>query len=160
MRILSKSLTAQPVSLVASGEKDASGNTKLEEVPLEETWGAMEELLASGKVKVRLCSHSALMAQHIGLSNYRQDQIEATMKTAKHMPDVLQIECASPSGRLAADRSVHPYLQQRSLVEWAQSKGIVVQAYSPFGNLNPGYTVKDEGRIVEHETITSIAKSP
>ena len=82
------------------------------------------------------------------------------MKTAKHMPDVLQIECTSPRALdKCADRSVHPYLQQRSFVEWAQSKGIVVQAYSPFGNLNPGYTVKDEGRIVEHETITSIAES-
>lgn len=76
-------LTRQPVSLVPSGEKDSSGNPKREDVPLEETWGAMEELLASGRVK------------HIGLSNYRQDQIEATMKVAKHTPDVLQIERAS-----------------------------------------------------------------
>lgn len=40
------------------------------------------------------------------------------LKTAKHKPDLLQIE-------------LHPYLQQNDLVAFAQKQGIVVTAYSP-----------------------------
>ena len=93
----------------------------------------MEELLCLGKVK------------HIGVSNYRRDQMEQLLKLAKHRPDVIQIE-------------LHPYLAQRDYVRWLQSEGIVVQAYSPLGNLNPGYKRGDEPLTTEHEVIVDIAR--
>ena len=54
---------------------------------------------------------------------------------------------------------IHPYLQQLDFVKWLQAQGIAVTAYSPFGNLNPTFSVKDEGKIVDHPVVLEIAQS-
>jgi diketogulonate reductase-like aldo/keto reductase len=76
------------------------------ETTLAQTWAEMEKLLEKGKVK------------NIGVSNFTKSEIEEVLRTAKHKVDALQIE-------------LHPWLQQTALVEWCQSQGIVVTAYSP-----------------------------
>lgn len=76
------------------------------ETTLAQTWAEMEKLLEKGKVK------------NIGISNFTRSEVEELLKTAKHKPDAIQIE-------------LHPYLQQKEFVEWCQSLGMVVTAYSP-----------------------------
>lgn len=49
-------------------------------VSLNETWAAMEDLLATGKVKT------------IGICNMIQSEVEQILKTAKHKPDIMQME--------------------------------------------------------------------
>jgi diketogulonate reductase-like aldo/keto reductase len=51
-----------------------------------------------------------------------------------------------------------PDLQQTEYIKWLQSQGIVVEAYSPFGNLNPIYSVGDEGRIIDKPEVKKIAE--
>lgn len=76
------------------------------ETTLAQTWAEMEKALESGKVK------------NIGISNFTKSEIEEVLRVAKHKPDCLQIE-------------LHPYLQQQELVDYCQSQGIAVTAYSP-----------------------------
>jgi len=80
----------------------------LENVSYRETWEAMEALQASGKVK------------HIGVSNMGCHGILDILSYCKVKPAVNQVES-------------HIYLQQTQLVEFCQSKGIQMQAFSPFG---------------------------
>lgn len=73
---------------------------------LQKAWKDMEELQKAGKAK------------SIGVSNYLQKHLEATLKTAKVVPSINQIE-------------FHHYLQHGDLVPWCQSKGIAVSGYGP-----------------------------
>lgn len=54
----------------------------------------------------------------IGVSNFNIHHLEALSQESSIVPSVNQIE-------------VHPYLQERSLVDYCKEKGIAVQAYSP-----------------------------
>lgn len=73
-----------------------------------ETWRAMEELYAAGKIKA------------IGLSNFLPHHIEELMKTAKVKPMVNQIE-------------FHPGWAQLAVSEYCRKNDIVVEAWSPLG---------------------------
>lgn len=71
-----------------------------------ESWRAMEELQAEGKIK------------SIGVSNFFQEHLEALFKTAKVIPAVNQIE-------------FHPGYWQKELTEYCQLKNITVESWSP-----------------------------
>lgn len=73
---------------------------------LQEKWSDMEAILATGRAKA------------IGVSNFRQRELEAILKTATVIPAVNQIE-------------YHPYLQHGDLVEFHNKHGIATAAYSP-----------------------------
>lgn len=73
---------------------------------LQKAWAAMEAVLASGKAK------------SIGVSNYRQEELEATLQTAKVVPSVNQVE-------------FHPYLQREGLLPFQKEKGIALAAFGP-----------------------------
>jgi diketogulonate reductase-like aldo/keto reductase len=66
----------------------------------------MEKVLESGK------------ARAIGVSNYTQPQLEATLKTAEAPPVINQIE-------------LHPYLQHGKLIPFHEAKGIATASYAP-----------------------------
>jgi len=72
----------------------------------EETWKAMEEILASGK------------ARAIGVSNYTIGHLQEMKKYAKVLPAVNQVE-------------FHPFLLQKDLLEYCAKEGIVLEAWSP-----------------------------
>ena len=66
----------------------------------------MEKVKESGK------------ARSIGVSNYLEKHLEATLATAKIPPSINQIE-------------FHPYLQHGSLLSYQESKSIATAAYAP-----------------------------
>ncbi|GJD01146.1 aldo/keto reductase [Colletotrichum higginsianum] len=67
------------------------------DVPVEETWKALEALVKKGKIRT------------IGVSNFTKEKIEALWETAEIKPAVNQIEA-------------HPYLQQPDLLAWSKEK--------------------------------------
>jgi len=103
-------------------ENDAQGKTQLLDVTFNETWAEMEKLLDTGKVKA------------IGVSNFSVKTLTELLKTAKVVPAVNQVE-------------MHPYQTQPELLEFCNSKGIVLTAYSPTGY----------APVREDETIVEIA---
>lgn len=107
-----------------------------EDVPLIDTWRALEKLVEKGKIR------------SIGISNFSGALIQDLLRSAKIKPAVLQIEH-------------HPYLQQPRLIEYVQSQGIAITAYSSFGpqsfvELNHP-RVKDVKPLFEHDVIKSVA---
>ena len=73
---------------------------------LQKAWAAMEDVKASGK------------ARSIGVSNYLEQHLKATLATAKVPPSINQIE-------------FHPYLQHGDLIDFHKSQNIAVAAYGP-----------------------------
>lgn len=112
-------------------------NPKMEliNVPVSETWGAMEKLLDQGLVK------------NIGLSNWNCQGLRDIFSYAKIKPAVLQIE-------------LHPYLGQQRLVQYAQSLGMVVTAFSPLGH-GESYSALgyDKVAAIREPTVVDIAKT-
>jgi len=90
--------------------KDAEGKMIPSDVdiPFVDTWKAMEKLVEKGLVK------------SIGISNFNIQQIEELLKVAKVVPVTNQVEC-------------HPYLPQKELKTFCESKGISITAYTPLG---------------------------
>ena len=87
-----------------------------------ETWKAMEELYQSGVVKT------------IGVSNFLVQHLNALLETAEVVPAVDQIE-------------FHPGYTQPETVQFAEEKGIVIEAWSPIGS----------GRLLKDEELKAIA---
>ena len=73
---------------------------------LQEAWKAMENVKEAGKAK------------SIGVSNYLEKHLRATLATAKIPPSINQIE-------------YHPYLQHEKLLPYHKSQNIAVSAYAP-----------------------------
>ncbi|KAM7534787.1 hypothetical protein Aperf_G00000116794 [Anoplocephala perfoliata] len=99
---------------------------------LEDTWGAMEELVTAGLVK------------SIGVSNYSKRQIERILKNCKIVPAVNQVE-------------VNLHWLNTKLIGYCKSKNIVVEGYGPLGN--PGFFKDPSKSILELETVVEIAKN-
>ena len=75
---------------------------------------ALEKLLADGKVRA------------IGVSNFMPEHLTALLEQTDVMPAVNQIE-------------LHPYFQQKDLVAFHQTHGIITQAWSPIGGITSYY---------------------
>jgi diketogulonate reductase-like aldo/keto reductase len=71
-----------------------------------DSWRAMEELQAEGKIK------------SIGVSNFFEEHLESLMQTAKIKPAVNQIE-------------FHPGYWQSELVTYCKQKNITIESWSP-----------------------------
>ena len=89
---------------------------------------AMEQAVADGKI------HS------IGLSNWYIEELEDFLPQVSITPALVQNE-------------IHPYYQEREVVEYIQSLGIVVQAWYPLGGR--GYTAD----LLGNEVISKIAQA-
>lgn len=107
----------------------------LEEVPLTETWAAMEDLVDAG------------LTRHIGVSNFSMAKLQTVMEKATITPEMNQVE-------------LHPYLQQPDLVAFAQENGVALTAYSPLGSSDRPEAMKadDEPVLMENPTIVEIAE--
>ena len=95
----------------------------------EETREALEDLYEAGRIRA------------IGVSNFRQQHMDALLETARIVPMVNQIE-------------FHPGFAQLQLADYCQKKGILVEAWSPLGT----------GAVLTSQTVSEIAakygKSP
>ncbi|KAI8441668.1 hypothetical protein MSG28_015212 [Choristoneura fumiferana] len=80
------------------------------DVDFMETWRGLEDVQRLG------------LAKSIGVSNFNQSQLQRLLNESSIKPAVLQIE-------------VHTQMVQAPLVSFAQSQGLVVMGYSPFGSL-------------------------
>lgn len=89
----------------------------------QETWRAMEELVREGKVRA------------IGLSNFLSHHLDAILETATIKPAVNQLE-------------LHIGYSQEAAVAYTQSKGILVQAWSPLAR----------GAMDNHPVISELAR--
>ena len=89
----------------------------------QETWRAMEELVREGKVRA------------IGLSNFLPHHLDAILETATIKPAVNQLE-------------LHIGYSQEAAVAYTQSKGILVQAWSPLAR----------GAMDNHPVISELAR--
>jgi aryl-alcohol dehydrogenase-like predicted oxidoreductase len=92
-------------------------------VPLDETWGAMAELVEAGKVR------------HVGVSNFDRTMLQ-TCEAIRHV-DSLQQEFSMIA------------LQDRDLIRWCGEQGTGVVTYSPLGVgfLTGRYTREEAERI-------------
>lgn len=75
----------------------------------------------------------------IGLSNWYIEELEEFLPQITIMPAVVQNE-------------IHPYYQEKDVIDYIQEKGIVVEGWYPFGGR--GYTKE----LLTNEVISNIAK--
>jgi alcohol dehydrogenase (NADP+) len=123
--------------VVMSKESDGVAGAKmvsLEEIPLIDTWRAMEECVDTGLVK------------DIGVSNFSKKKLQDLVSKARIKPSVNQVE-------------MHPYLQMKELAEYCKQEGIHLTAYSPLGSndRDPAFKRADEVPILDDPTIAEIA---
>ena len=95
----------------------------LEDIPLSETWRGMEELVGKG-----LC-------RHIGVSNYSVTKLQALLLEASVKPVMNQVE-------------MHPYLQQKGLLDFCTANGMYLTGYSPLGSPDRPSALKAENEPV------------
>jgi len=103
--------------------KDSSGNAVASNVDYLDTWKALED------------SVNDKLVRSIGLSNFNHLQIDRVLENSKIKPTVLQVES-------------HPFLTQKSLIEYSKQHNITVTAYAPLGN----------GALIDVENVTKIAE--
>jgi diketogulonate reductase-like aldo/keto reductase len=114
-----------------------AANPRMEEdlVPIQETWQAMEELVAEGLVR------------NIGFSNIGVTTLRDILSYAKVKPSVLQVE-------------LHPFNTQQKLLRFCREKGIAVTAYSSFGAssyVELGMAAADDSALV-NPVVLALAK--
>ena len=81
----------------------------IEEVPVIETWQAMEECVKAGLIK------------HIGVSNFSIRRLQELIDKGSILPSTNQVEC-------------HPFLPQDELFGFCEANKIQLVAYSPLGS--------------------------
>ncbi len=105
-----------------------------EEIPVMETWQAMQKLVDSG------------MCRFIGVCNFNIAKLHQLEKEADIKPVVNQIE-------------LHPYLQQQEMLEYCRNNDMLLTAYSPLGSGDRSQNMKkeDEPSLLENAVIKEIA---
>lgn len=89
---------------------------------------AMEKAVRQGKIR------------SIGLSNYYIKEMKGFLPKVSITPALVQNE-------------IHPFYQEKKVVEYMHKRGIAVEAWYPFGGR--GYT----GKLLNNKTISKIAKA-
>ncbi len=127
-----------PVALKPSAVFPGAGSdfASPAEAPMQDTWGAMEAVQAEG------------LTRHLGVSNFSAKKLKDLLSHAKVKPEVNQIE-------------LHPFLQQKALVEYCASQGTHVTAYSPLGSGDrPAFLKAATDPVpLENAVIKSIAQA-
>lgn len=116
--------------------EDARGFLSLDEVPLAETWQALDACREAG-----LC-------RHIGVSNFSVRKLQSLVAETGVVPFANQVES-------------HPYLQQKPLLEYCNANDIVLTAYSPLGSADrpDGMKQPNEPSLFSDPEVKRIAAS-
>ncbi len=116
--------------------QSAEDMISLDDIPISETWQAMEAAVAEGLVK------------HIGVSNFGKNALKSLMSSSKIVPEMNQVES-------------HPYLQQEELLSFCKANNILFTAYSPLGSSDRPAVLKaqNEPSLLESSVIRAIAGS-
>lgn len=106
-----------------------------EQLPIAETWKAMEDLVAKG-----LC-------RHIGVCNFSISKLSGLIDSCTLKPEMNQIE-------------LHPYLQQTAMLDYCRKNKIHLTAYSPLGSGDRPAILKteDEPVLLRDPVIAKIAR--
>ena len=112
--------------------KTAEGFIPLEDMPIADTWKALEACVDKGLVK------------HIGVSNFNVPKLKKLLETARITPEMNQVES-------------HPLLAQNELVAFGQEHNIHYTAYSPLGSRDREGRGEDEPDMFENPVIKSVA---
>ena len=115
--------------------KDSSGKIQTDEsIDYVDTYKAMEKCVKEGKTRA------------IGVSNFSLAEMERLLKETSIVPASHQLE-------------LHPYLQQKSFVDWHRQRGIIITQYSPFGNQNESYgSGQGIGKLIDDPALAEIGK--
>ncbi|MFJ4469326.1 aldo/keto reductase [Streptomyces sp. NPDC089424] len=121
------------------------------EVPVEETWGAMAELVRAGKVRaLGLCAMAALGGRRSGTRLH-----DATIRQLQRVQQVF------PVSAVEAELSVWSPEALRSLLPWCEARGIGFLAAMPLGNgfltgtLTPGEGFEPDDMRARHPRFTA-----
>ncbi|XP_053305014.1 glyoxal reductase-like [Spea bombifrons] len=90
----------------------------------QEAWKSMEDL------------YEARYIRAVGVSNYTETHLAELLTTCRVWPAVLQVE-------------FHPWLPQKSLLNWCRENGVSLQAYSSLGC----------GDLLNKEEVKKVAKA-
>ncbi|MBL0716041.1 MAG: aldo/keto reductase [Desulfosarcina sp.] len=114
--------------------ESAEDMVALDDLPIAETWEAMEALLDRG-----LC-------RHIGVCNFSITKLQVLLDSARLKPEMNQIE-------------LHPYLQQPAMLDFAGKNGVHLTAYAPLGSQDrpPGLKARNEPVLLEDQAVAAIA---
>lgn len=114
---------------------DEAPMMKPAQVPLHETWQAMEALVDSG------------LARNIGVCNYSVSLVRDLLNYARIAPAVLQVES-------------HPYLTQEKLMRFCAEQDIAVTSFSPLGALSylELEMASASESVLEQAAVVAIAK--
>ncbi|CAL8075169.1 unnamed protein product [Calicophoron daubneyi] len=111
--------------------QDSITKYTVDSIPLTDTWKAMEKLVDDGLVK------------SIGLSNFNKRQLDEILEHARIKPVNLQIE-------------MHANFPNTKMAEYAQSKGLVVTAYSPLSSMAK---FQEKGNALTESWVQRIAEA-
>ncbi|XP_075711910.1 aldo-keto reductase family 1 member C23-like protein isoform X2 [Rhinoderma darwinii] len=115
---------------------DENGQILYHNTDIRDTWEAMER-----------CKHAGLV-KSIGVSNFNRRQIELILNKPglKYKPVCNQVEC-------------HIYLNQRKLLDYCRSQGIVLVGYSVLGSSRDEKWIDQNSPVVlEDPVLVTIAK--
>lgn len=115
-------------NLLSVPEKaDGKRDIDIEDWNFVKTWELVQELPKTGKTKA------------VGVSNFSVKNLEELLEapSTKVVPAVNQVE-------------LHPLLPQNELIEYAKTKDIIIEAYSPLGSL--------DSPLFTNKTLLEIAK--
>ena len=112
------------------------GYLSLDEVPIIETWRALETCVEEG------------LTRNIGVSNFSARKLENLLDQCRVRPAVNQVE-------------MHPVLQQSALKTFCDKHAIAVTAYSPLGSTDRPDAMRadDEPDLMALEPIREIASA-
>lgn len=116
-----------------ASEKNTGYLISLSDAPLSETWAEMEKAVDDGLVK------------SIGVSNYSIKKLEEMKSYARIPAAVDQVE-------------IHPFFQQKALLEYTKANNIAVTAYSPLASCDNPDRPQNMPSLLKNEIINSIAK--
>lgn len=121
-----------------------------EHIDYIDTWKAMEDLHREGVVK------------SIGVCNFNRWQIERLLRIATVSPVTNQVRKRSQNliigiTNLVFQIECHPYLNQKKLIEFCRSRGILITAYFPLGSPDRPWAEPDEPQLLDDLGLRQIA---